>query len=203
MAENTVNFAVEEELKKISAIFKNLEKESFYAQKKAISTGSTYVAQQVRRDYGAWFPHTPKHHDKSGMPGLAKGEPENLKKSIRSKTYKRKKLGAYITSTVHAWNPYSPDQNKVLYGIALGKGFTIHPKDPEGYLTFLKPDGKWAKRKEVTIQGRPWITNPAERAANSSEVIEKMDMALQKQLDKLDKDPRYTVQYPDMPDYTV
>lgn len=196
---NDVEFKVDEYLDDIVKMFGNLQKECYSVERKAMATGGRYISQQVRRSYNQWYPHTPKHHDKSGMPGLQKGEPENLKKSIRSKAYRKPKLGTYITSTVHAYNPYNPEQKKVLYGIALGKGYTLEAKDPDKYLTFIGTDGKWAKKKSVTIPKRPWISDPAERAAMSTEIVAKMNDTVAKYLKKLENNPNYVVKYPDDP----
>lgn len=197
MADETVKFYIDDYLNDITKMFGNLQKECYSVERKVMATGGRYIASAVRHAYKGYFPNSPKHHDKSGMPGLAKGEPENLKKSVRTKLYKKPKLGTYITSTVHAYNPESPDQKKVLYGIALGKGFEIRPKDPDGYLTFLTPDGKWKKAKEISVPGRPWIKDPGERAAESTEVAVAMNNTLAKYLKKFEENPNYRVKYPD------
>ena len=191
MSEQVFDLELDAYLKDISDMFQGLEREKYNIERKAIAAGSRYIAQEVRRDYNAFFPHKSNQH--TGKPTTWKNEPKNLRTSVKTKQYKRPKLGAYITSTVHAWNDFSPNAPHVLYGIALGKGYTLKPKDPDGFLKFPTPDGKWHQVKEVHVDKRPWITNPAERAANSNNVYLVMDSEVNKQLAKLEKDPRYRV----------
>ena len=142
-----------------------LNKQTYAIQRKAISKAGQYIAKEVRNSYPTYFPNAPQHHDKSLMQGRGRREPENLKKSVRSRAWRKPKLGVTIYSSVHAFNPFNPQQKKVLYGAALQKGFTAHAKAGE-YLTFMA-SGKWHKKKSITVASRPWITSPAERAAHS------------------------------------
>lgn len=173
------------EIKQAQKLINAIEKQSYNIQRKAMATGGRYIAQQVRRSYTDFFSNPPQRHDKSAMPGREKGEPENLKKSIKNKAYRRPKLGQVIYSNVHAFNPYNPSAPKVLYGAALAKGFTITAKNDK-YLTF-QVDGKWKKKKEVTVAKRPWVREPADRAAHSQEIVRKMEETTQKELQKLEK----------------
>lgn len=191
MSEQVFNLELDAYLKDVEDMFKGLEREKYNIERKAIAAGSRYIAREVRRDYNAFFPNKPVPH--TGKPSNWKNEPKNLKTSVKAKQYNRPKLGAYITSTVHAWNEHSPNQPHVLYGIALGKGYILKPKDPDGFLKFPTPDGKWHQVKSVEVSKRPWISNPAERAANSNQVYLVMDSEVNKQIAKLEKDPRYTV----------
>lgn len=187
MPEDVFEINLDENLREIEQIFGNLHKEAYNVERKAVAAGSRVIGQEVRRSYKQYF------QNKSGQhPDKPFKDPKNLRSSVRVKQYKKPKLGAYITSTVHAYNPYSPDQPKVLYGIALGKGYTIQPKDPDKYLTF-QVDGKWVKRKEVKVDARPWITDPGTRAANSTQVQRAMETAVQKELEKLADNPNYRV----------
>lgn len=163
----------------------DLQKQTYNIQRKAMATGGRYIASQVRSSYSSFFHNPPKHHDKSGMPGLQKGEPENLKKSVKNKAFRKPKLGQTIYSAVHAYNPFNPKAKKVLYGAALQKGFSITAKNDK-YLTF-QVDGKWKKKHEITVPKRPWITDPAERAANSYVCENRMSQTIQKEVDKLEK----------------
>lgn len=183
MSKDFVNFDFE--INQAQKLINSIEKQSYDIQRKAIATGGRYIAQQVRRSYTDFFQNPPQHHDKSGMPGLRKGEPENLKKSIKNKAYHKPKLGQIIYSNVHAFNPYNPSAPKVLYGYALAKGFTITAKNDK-YLTF-QVDGKWKKKKQVTVAKRPFVIEPADRAAHSQEIVKRMEGTVTKELEKLEK----------------
>ena len=191
MSEELFKVELDSYLKDIEDMFYGLEREKYNIERKAIAAGSRYIAKEVRRDYNAFFPNKPGQH--TGKPSNWKNEPKNLKTSVKAKQYRRPKLGAYITSTVHAWNEFSPEAPHVLYGIALGKGYTLKPKDPDGFLKFPTPDGKWHQVKEVEVSKRPWISNPAERAANSGEIYLVMDSEVNKQIQKLKDNPNYRV----------
>lgn len=162
---------------------KSLDKATYNIQRKAMAAGGRYIASQVRKSYSSYFPNAPKHHDKPAS--LGKREPENLRKSVRNRAYRKPKLGQIIYSSVHAYNPFNPMQKKVLYGAALQKGFTATAKAGE-YLTF-QVDGKWKKKQQITVDKRPWITEPSERALRSEEIIRRMDKVIQKELDKLEE----------------
>lgn len=191
MSEKVFDLELDTYLKDVEDMFHGLEREKYNMERKAIAAGSRYIAKEVRRDYNAFFPGKPNQHP--NKPSNWKNEPKNLRSSVKAKQYRKPKLGAYITSTVHAYNEFSPNQPHVLYGIALGKGFNLKVHDQEKWLTFPTPDGKWAKKKEVEVAKRPWITNPAERAAKSNEVYLVMDTTINQELQKLAKNPNYRV----------
>lgn len=163
----------------------NLSKQTYNIQRKAMAAGGRYIASVVRKSYSVYFPNVPRHHDKSGMQGKGRREPENLKKSVRNRAYRKPKLGQIIYSSVHAYDPFNPLQKKVLYGAALAKGFTATAKEGE-YLTF-QASGKWHKVKSVTVASRPWITEPAERAVRSEELVRKMEDVIKKEVMKLEQ----------------
>lgn len=162
-----------------------LDKQNYSIQRKAMIKGGRYIASEVRKSYPTYFPNPPQHHDKSSMPGKEKKEPENLKKSVRTRPWNKPKLGVTIYSSVHAFNPFNPQAKKVLYGAALQKGFTATAKNDK-YLTF-QASGKWHKVKSVNVASRPWITEPAERAARSEKVIRIMEEEVQKQIRKIEE----------------
>lgn len=166
----------------LSQYVQNLEKATNDIQRKAMSKGGQYIASQVRSNYKSYFPNPARHHDKTGMKGYKKGEPENLRKSIRNRAYAKPKLGQIIYTKVHAYNPYSPEQPNVLYGAALAKGFTATAKNDK-YLTF-QADGKWHKVKSVTVAARPFVTEPSERASKSQEIVRRMEGVIQKEIEK-------------------
>lgn len=191
MSEQVFDLELDAYLKDVEDMFHGLEREKYNMERKAIAAGSRYIAKEVRRDYNAFFPGKPNQHP--NKPSNWKNEPKNLRSSIKAKQYRKPKLGAYITSTVHAYNEFSPNQPHVLYGIALGAGYTLKPKDPDGWLKFPTPDGKWHTVKEVEVTKRPWISTPAERAAKSNQVYLVMDSTINQEIQKLAKNPNYRV----------
>ena len=172
------------EIKQAQKLIADIEKQSYNIQRKAMATGGRYIAKEVRSAYPHVFMNPPQHHDKAAMPGREKGEPENLKKSIKNRAMRRPKLGQIIYSNVHAFNPYNPQAPQVLYGAALAKGFTITAKNDK-YLTF-QVDGKWKKKTQVTVGKIPFVRDPADRAANSQEIVRRMESSIQAELTKLE-----------------
>lgn len=181
-SKNFVDFDFE--IKQAQKLIDSIEKQSYNIQRKAMATGGRYIAQQVRRSYTNFFSNPPRHHDKAGMPGRERNEPENLRKSINNKAYRKPKLGQIISTNVHAFNPYNPSAPKVLYGFALAKGFTLEAK-ADKYLTF-QASGKWHKVKSVIVAARPFIREPADRAAHSQEIVRRMEDTVTKELEKLE-----------------
>ena len=163
----------------------DLDKQTINIQRKALSKGGQYLAKAVRQSYSTYFPNTPQHHDKSNMPGKGKREPENLRKSVRSRIWRKPKLGITIYSSVHAFNPFNPQAKKVLYGAALQKGFTATAKNDK-YLTF-QASGKWHKVKSVNVASRPWITDPADRAMKSEGFKRVMEETINKEVLKIEQ----------------
>lgn len=102
----------------------------------------------------------------------------NLYKHIKSKLYKNMDW-SYIISDAKS------DKN-VGYPFVLAAGAEIKPKKEDKYLTF-QIDGKWVKKKSVTIPPRDFIGEPSKKYLGSSEMKRDMDFYLQKKLDLLEK----------------
>ena len=66
------------EIKQAQKLIAGIEKQSYNIQRKAMATGGRYIAQEVRKSYSSFFPNPPRHHDKSGMPGRERKEPDLL-----------------------------------------------------------------------------------------------------------------------------
>ena len=173
------NIKLDENLEDVINILKSTLKQCNSLERKSMNAGGNYIAQQVRKSYSEYFPNKPREHEKPFK------DAKNLKRSIRKRQQRKPSLTVTIWSYVHAYNPYSPDQPKVLYGQAQAKGFTAVAKN-DSYLTF-QIDGKWVKKKQVTITPKPFVTQPGERAANSSEIQVKMEEAFMKEYDKIEK----------------
>lgn len=162
----------------VEKILKSTLKQLNSIERKSMNAGGNYVAKQIRRSYSEYFPNPPRQHIKPFK------DPENLKKSIKKRQQKKPSLIVTIWSYVHAYDPARPNAKPVLYGQALAKGFTATAKQDK-YLTF-QANGKWVKVKQVTINARPFVTQPGERAANSSEVVRVQEEAFMKEYNKIE-----------------
>lgn len=80
------------------------------------------------------------------------------------------------------------EKDKVFYGYALAKGSEIRAKD-NGYLTFQK-DGKWMKVHSVKLPERDFVAKPVEKYLLSSAFAQKLDLLVQKELDRIEKENR-------------
>ena len=170
------NTSFDTDFENIEKILKSTLKQLNSLERKSMAAGGNYIAKEIRKSYRDYFPNKPQRHEKPFK------DAENLRKSIKKRQQKKPSLTVTIWSYVHAYNPYSPDQPKVLYGQALAKGFTAQAKKDK-YLTFCI-NGKWIKTHSVTVTPRPFVTQPGERAANSREVVEIQEEAFMKSIKK-------------------
>ena len=81
-------------INELQKFVKSLDKATYNIQRKAMAAGGRYIASQVRKSYSSYFQHAPRHHDKPASLGAR--EPENLKKSVRNRAYRKPKLGQII-----------------------------------------------------------------------------------------------------------
>ena len=172
------NIKLDENQEDVVKIVKSVLKQCNALERKSMNAGGNYIAKEVRKSYSEYFPNKPQHHEKPFK------DAENLKKSIKKRQQKKPRLTVTIWSYVHAYNPYSPDQPKVLYGQALAKGFTVTAKKDK-YLTF-QVNGKWVKKQQIQVTPRPFVTQPAEKAANSQAIVVVMEDAFMKEYQKIE-----------------
>lgn len=126
-----------------------------------LSNVTRLTKNKIKKDYNLYL------HKKSG----------NLYKHIKSKLY-RNLDWSYIISDARG-------SNNVGYPFVLAAGAEIKPKKEDGCLTF-QIDGKWIRKKSVTIPARDYINAPAKKYLGSSEMKKDMDFYLQKKLDALE-----------------
>lgn len=172
------NIKLDENFEDIAKILKETLKQCNSLERKSMNAGGNYIAKQVRRSYSEYFPNRPRQHEKPFK------DAKNLKSSIRKRQQKKPSLTVTIWSYVHAYNPYSPDAPKVLYGQAQAKGFTAVAKN-EKYLTF-QINGKWVSKKQVTITPKPFVTQPAERTLGTAALQDVMEDAFMKEYQKIE-----------------
>ena len=80
----------------------------------------------------------------------------------------------------------SKDGRIARYGYMLASGYSITAKDPHKYLTF-NINGKWVKKKSVTVAPRDFMEEPIDRYMMSGDLKARIDKAFDKQLEKVAK----------------
>lgn len=107
-----------------------------------------------------------------------------LYKSIKYRVYKNGK-NVVFTADANSGKKTSKDGRTARYGFMLASGYTINAKNGK-YLTF-NINGKWIKRKSVTVSPRDFMEGPLTRYMDSGELKNRIDKAFEKQLDKIEK----------------
>ena len=108
-----------------------------------------------------------------------------LYKSLKYYLYRNGKTLVF-TNTADSGKRTSKDGRTARYGFMLASGYDIQPKAANKYLTF-QINGKWVKSKHVHVSARDFAEGPVERFINSSDCDSKIDAALQKQIDRIEK----------------
>ena len=106
-----------------------------------------------------------------------------LFKSIKYKVYKNGQ-SVIFSANADSGKKTSKDGRLARYGYMLASGYTITAK--KDWLTF-NINGKWVKKKSVTVAPRDFIEAPIDRYMDSGELRESMDKAFDKQLKKIEK----------------
>ena len=79
----------------------------------------------------------------------------------------------------------SKDGRNARYGYMLSSGYTITAKNRK-YLTF-NINGKWIKKKSVTVTPRDIVEGPIDRYMSSGDLKNRIDKAFDQQLEKVKK----------------
>ena len=140
------------------AVFNGLDVNRTAIQKKILSSVGTGGKQAIRKAYRS----------------LLKKRTGTLYKSIKS--YVRRNGSAVV---------FTNGGKRGRYGFMLASGYTIQPKG-EHLLTF-NINGKWIRKHSVTVRAKDFTEGPVERYAESMDCKNRMDTALQKQVDYWDK----------------
>lgn len=107
-----------------------------------------------------------------------------LYKSIKYRVYENGK-NVVFSSDANSGKKTSKDGRIARYGYMLASGYTINAKNGK-YLTF-NINGKWIKRKSVTVTPRDFMEGPLTRYMESGELKSRIDKAFEKQLEKVEK----------------
>lgn len=78
------------------------------------------------------------------------------------------------------------EKSKVRYGFVLAKGAEITAK--EGNLLTFRINGKWIRKRSVSIKPRDWVAEPAKRYLESAEYRKKLDLMMQKEIERAEKE---------------
>lgn len=126
-----------------------------------------------------------KKSAKKTYPAIVHKRTGKLFKSIK---YKVNKNGQNVIFSANAdsGKKTSKDGRLARYGYMLASGYSITAKDPHKYLTF-NINGKWVKKKSVTVAPRDFIEAPIDRYMESGELRNSIDKAFDKQLEKVAK----------------
>lgn len=118
-------------------------------------------------------------------PGIIHKRTGKLFKSIKYKVYKNGQ-NVIFSANADSGKKTSKDGRLARYGYMLASGYSITAKDPHKYLTF-NINGKWVKKKSVTVAPRDFIEAPIDRYMESGELERRIDKAFDKQLQKVAK----------------
>jgi len=153
--------SVETEVKEALAVFSEIENASHKIQRSILAGLGSKAASIIKKNYANSL------RKKSG----------NLYKDMKKKVTTR---GDAVVVSSNALS-----ENKVRYGYVLAAGTTIETKNGN-YLTF-KIDGKWIRKKSVTIPSRDWVAKPVETFIDSSEYKAQIDNLIEREIKKLRK----------------
>lgn len=121
---------------------------------------------------------------KRSYPSVLHKRSGKLLKSIRYTTFRN---GSQVIFSNSAQSDKKTDKRDVFarYGYMLASGYTIHAKYGD-YLTF-NINGKWVKKKSVTVGAKDFTEGPLLRYMASGELNRNLDETFQKQVDRLEK----------------
>ena len=144
-----------------------------------LNVNKTTIARGLLNTVGAGG----KSRIKRNYPALLHKRSGLLYKSIKYTTY-RNGTKVIFTNTADSGKRTSKDGRTARYGFMLASGYTITAKS--GYLTF-NINGKWVKKKSVTVASRDYMEEPVLRYMDSGELNRNLDATFQKQVDRLEK----------------
>ena len=150
------------------AVFNGLEVNRMTIQKRILSSVATGGRQAIRRSYSRFL------RKRTG----------DLYRSIKGYV---KRNGSEVVFTNDADSGKNTGKNgkRGRYGFMLASGFTVTKKGK--YLLTFNCNGQWIRKYQVTVREHDWVEGPIERYAESSDCKNRMDTALQKQVDYWDK----------------
>ena len=108
-----------------------------------------------------------------------------LYKSIRS--YVRKNgYELVFTNNANSGKNTAKDGRIARYGFMLASGYTI-PKNKTDKLLTFQINGKWFRMHSVEVKSKDFTERPLERYTTSVDMLERMDKAVDKQIDYWEK----------------
>lgn len=149
-------------------LFENLNVNRKAITKNLMRTIGTGAKQAVKKEYNHFL------HKRSGT----------LYRSITSKV-SRSGTEAIISNNASSGKHTAKDGRIARYGFMLASGYTITPKH-HTTLTF-QVNGQWVKKYMIRVQPVDWVEPPVEKYVESGDAKDKLDKALQKQVDYWDK----------------
>lgn len=163
--------SVEADVSEALALFEGLEVNKKAITKNLMRTVGAGARQAVKKQYNHYL------HKRSGK----------LYKSIRYviATGKMGNVDAAITNDANSGKPTSKDGRIARYGFMLASGYNITPKHAR-FLQF-QVNGQWVRKYNIRVAPVDWVEPPVLKYVDSGDAREKLDKALQKQVDYWDK----------------
>ena len=140
-----------------------LEKNERKIRRRMLSQTGTAVKSKIKKSYGSML------EKRTGA----------LYKSLKSRVVKAGNMAVVYPAA---------EKSKVRYGFVLAKGAEITAKD--GNLLTFQVNGKWIRKKSVSIKPRDWVAEPAKRYLESAEYRKKLDLMMQKEIERAEKEKR-------------
>lgn len=176
--------SIETYIDQAMAVFDGLEVNSDQIQKRLMRTTGAGARNYAKRNFKVL-------HSRTGT----------LKKSI---SYRLGSKGDYVVITNNATSGKATSRRELLsrgprarsrtgigvardarYGFMLAHGYVSTAKTSRG-LTF-NINGKWVTKHQVIVPAKDWIEPPVDRYVDSSELQDRLDKELQRQIDYWEK----------------
>ena len=158
---------IKAEISDAMAFFDGLDVNKKTIQKKILSSVGTGGKQAIRRNYRS----------------VLKKRSGTLYKSIRSYV-KRNASAVVFTNNADSGKNTGKGGKAGRYGFMLASGYDVEAKNK--LLTFYV-DGKWHRMHHVHVDAKDFVQAPVERFVESLDCHNRMETALQKQIDYWDK----------------
>ena len=170
MADNNESktISVKTDVSEALELFEGLDVNRKAITKNLLSTVGTGAKQAVKKSYNHYL------HKRSGK----------LYKSISSRVARSGDYVA-ITNNADSGKHTSKDGRLARYGFMLASGYNITPKHAR-FLQF-QVNGQWVRKYNIRVAPVDWVEPPVLKYVDSGDAREKLDKALQKQVDYWDK----------------
>lgn len=160
--------SLEADFKEAFAMLDGLEYNSKTVKKRVLSAFGTGGRQAIRRNYNKVL------HKKTGT----------LYRSIRSYVY-RNGSRIVFTNDAESGKNTAKDGRPARYGFMLASGYEITPQKAKALS--WEANGERFFSKRVKVEPKDWVEDPIDRYSDSADAENRMEKAMQKQVEYWEK----------------